>query len=344
MSGVVIRSLQPEMELTIVHRMKTTSLIINSFTAALCLLQPAMAHAQDYPSKPIRVIAEFAAGGGGDIYLRVVTGQLSKIVGQPVVVDNRAGAGGLVASEAVIRSAPDGHTLLTAGPASLILRPFVVKVHPIDLARDLTPITGMWTSPALVTVTPNLPVQSINELIAYARANPGKLAYGTSGVGTHHHFNGEQIQQYTGIRLVHVPYKATNQTFIDLAAGQLPMAIGNSVTAKPFLASGKIRSLAVVAKRFPMFPDTPSLPELIPGFSAVPNWVGLFGPAKLPTPILRRLNAEVNKALATREVIDITREDAEIIGDTPEAFQADIRQNIAIVARIAKAANIQPGD
>jgi tripartite-type tricarboxylate transporter receptor subunit TctC len=311
--------------------------------ASLFAFNTSPATAQDYPTKPIRVILEFVAGAQGDINMRAVTGQWSKIAGQPVVVENRPGAGGVLAVEAAIRSAPDGYTLLGSTTSALILRPHLVKSNTIDMSRDLTPITGLWSSPSILAVSSSLPVRSVKELIEYARANPDKVSYGTTGIGTTHHFNGEQVQFYSGARLRHIPYKPNNQNFIDAAAGEISMVIGNFGVGRPILKTEKIRLLAVIEGRSALLPGTPGLGELLPGFSAVPNPAMLFAPAKLPEALVRRINADVVKALATQEVKEVIT-DADTIGETPEAFRARLQNQIAVVAKIAKAANIQPTD
>lgn len=307
----------------------------------LCVLS-APSLSQDYPNKPVRIVLEFAAGAGGDVMLRVVTAQLANIMGQPVVVENRAGAGGVLAAESVIRSAPDGYTLLGATPNAIITRAFLSKTNTIDWRRDLTPITGLWSTPAFILTSTALPVNSMKELIDYAKANPNKVSYGTTGVGTHHHFNGEQIQQLAGIQLVHIPYKANAQSFQDLVAGTLPMVIGIVATAVPFLKTGKVKVLAMMEKRNPGFPDTPALAEAVPGFESAPSWTALFGPAKLPPAVLRRLNEDVQKALATPEVR--AREGFEFIGESPDAFMKRIARETALVERLVKSAKIQPTD
>jgi tripartite-type tricarboxylate transporter receptor subunit TctC len=303
--------------------------------------QPAVA--QDHPSKPIRVVLEFVAGAQGDINMRSVTGQWSRFAGQPVVVENRPGAGGVLAVETVIRAAPDGYTLLGSTTSALILRPHLVKSNTIDMLRDLTPITGLWSSPSILVVSAGLPINSVKELIDYARANPGKVTYGTTGIGTTHHFNGEQVQFYTGLQLRHIPYKPNNQNFIDAAAGELTMVIGNYGVSRSILKTEKIRLLAVIEGRSSILPGTPGLGELIPGFSAVPNPAMLFGPANLPDAIVRRINADVVKALVTQDVKNVIT-DGDTIGETPEAFRARLQTQMAVVAKIAKAANIQPTD
>ncbi|MFM9971105.1 MAG: Bug family tripartite tricarboxylate transporter substrate binding protein [Burkholderiales bacterium] len=299
-------------------------------------------NAQDYPSKPIRIVLEFAAGAGGDVFMRLIAGQLSQIMGQPIVIENRAGAGGVVAAEAVIRSAPDGYTLLVATPNSIIVRQFLAKSTAVNLSRDLTPIVPLWDTPSLIMVSPNLPIRNLKELLEYAKANPSKLAYGTVGVGSYHHLNAEQIQMLTGVQLRHIPYKASAQANADLVGGEIPMVIGIAATALPFLKSGKIKVLASVEKKEVDFPDVPALGDAIPGFNPAPSWTALFAPAKVPDPILRRLNTEVNKALAAPEVK--SRQFFDTMGGTVEQFQARIQRDTALVGKIVAVAKIEPTD
>ena len=306
------------------------------------MLSASQATAQAYPSKPVRIVLEFAAGAGGDIFMRAIAGNMSQSMGQPMVIENRAGAGGVVAAESVIRSAPDGYTFLVATPNSIIVRQFLAKSSPIILSRDLTPIAPLWDTPSLIMVSPSLPVHNVKELLDYAKANPSKLAYGTVGIGSYHHLNAENIQIITGVQLRHIPYKASAQAITDLVAGEIPMVMGIAASAQSFLKSGKIRVLATVEKKEADFPDVPALAEFVPGFSPAPSWVALFAPAKLPDPILRRVNTEVNKALAAPDVK--SRQFFETMGGTVEEFQARLQKDIALVGRIVKTAKIEPTD
>ena len=306
------------------------------------LFSALLANAQDYPSKPVRVVLEFAAGAGGDVFMRLITGQISQIMGQPMVIENRAGAGGVVAAESVIRSAPDGYTLLVATPNSIIVRQFLAKSTAVNLGRDLAPIVPLWDTPALIMVSPNLPVRNLKELLDYAKTNPSKLAYGTVGIGSYHHLNVEQIQMLTGIQLRHIPYKSSAQANADLVAGEIPMVVGIAASAQAFLKSGKVKVLATVEKKEADFPDVPTVSDAISGFSPGPSWTGLFAPAKFPDSIRRRLNSDVNKALAAPEVK--SRQFFETMGGTVEQFQARIQRDTALVGRIIKAAKIEPTD
>ena len=313
--------------------------------AALCLALPLVAPAQDYPSKPVRILVEFAAGDGGDIQVRAVARQLSVVMNQPVIVENRVGGGGVVAAEAAIRSAPDGYTILAGTPNSLVVRRFLAKQQSFDVLKDLTPITALARTTTYIVATAGQ-FKSLGELISYAKANPGKISYGTSGHGSAHHLTGEQIQMLTGTKMEHVPYKGGTLPMQEAAAGTIPLAIGIVSIAQPLVNAGKLLVLGVVSdKRSPLMPDAPAVSEIVPGFEAPPSWTGFFGPANLPPAILRRVNADVVKALnapETRQRLAELR--FETLPSAPEEFAAQIRRDIELVGRVVKAANIQPTD
>ena len=313
--------------------------------AVLCLASPLGVLAQDYPSKPVRILVEFAAGDGGDIQVRAVARQLSVVMNQPVIVENRVGGGGLVAGEALTRTAPDGYTVLAGSPNSLVVRRFLARQQTFDVLKDFTPITAIAQTTTYIVGTAGR-FKSLGDLIAYAKSNPGKISYGTSGNGSAHHLTGEQIQMLTGMRMEHVPYKGGALPMQEAATGTIPLAIGIVSIAQPLVNAGKLQVLGVVsAKRSPLMPDAPAVPEVVPGFEPPPSWTGLFGPANLPPAILRRINADTVNALNAQE----TRQRlAELRFDplpmTPEEFAAQIRRDIELVGRIVKAANIQPTD
>jgi len=278
------------------------------------------------------------------VLTRIVSAQLQESLGQAIVVDNRPGAGGVVAAETVARAAPDGYTLLVAGPGTQVIRVYLVKQSSFDPVKDFTPITAIGDSPVVIVAHPSLPVASFRELLEYARANPDKVTYGTSGIGSQHHLGGEQIALMTGTRMVHVPYKAGAQALVDLVAGQLQLSFSVIGPALPMIRSGKARALTVISdKRIAQLPDVPAITEIIPGYSPFRSWVGLFGPAQLPDAILRRLNSETVKGITSAagraRVLDAGYEP---IPGTPEEFTALIARDLSFVGRVVKAANIQP--
>jgi len=311
---------------------------------ASTLVAASPACCQTFPYKPIRMVAELAAGTGGDVYLRQLLPAIASAIGQTVIVDNRPGAGGVVAAEFVARAAPDGYTLLAATQNALIMRRFLSKTNTVDVFKDLVAITELWKATTLILAGTALPVKSLAELIDYARANPGKVSYGTSGFGTSHHFTGEQIQQLTGVRLVHVPYKGGVGSMQAAMTGEVQMAIGFAATALPVIRSGKVRVLALVeGKGFGSLTGVPAAADVIPGFQAPPSWGGVFGPAALPQPLLVRLNGDIVKAIQTPELRTKGAEEGlEIVGSSPKEFTANLRKQTELIGRIAKAANIQP--
>jgi tripartite-type tricarboxylate transporter receptor subunit TctC len=307
---------------------------------------PLVALAQSFPSKPVRIITQFGPGSSGDTVVRTFTVPFAEMLGQPVVVENQAGAGGVVAAQQVARAAPDGYTLMAGTSATQVIRRFMSKSMPFDPVKDFTPISQLIQSVTTIVVSPSLPVGNLQELIDYAKANPGRIAYGTSGIGSEHHLSGEQIGQITGARMVHVPYKASLQALQDATAGRLPMAFAILAVTLPQAKAGKVKMIAVVREqRSERVPDVPALPEVVKGFEPPPSWVGLLGPANLPPAVLRRLSADTIKALNlpdTRQKLDA--QGLDIVASTPEDFSAQIRRQTDLVGRIVKAANIEPSE
>ena len=315
--------------------------------AVIALVTLTAAHpavSQVFPTKPIRVVTQFVPGSSGDNALRFITPPLSESLGQAVVIDNRPGAGGVIAGELVMRSAPDGYTLLSSTSAAHIIRSFLVKNVSFDPVKDFTPVTQLIDVTAVIVVNPSTPFQSLRDLLDQARKTPGKLAFGTSGIGSEHHLTAEQIMQRTGVSLVHVPYKSGAQAMLDAAAGQLPVAIGTYPGAQPLIASGKLRPIAVVqGKRIVELPNVQAVPEIVPGFETPAAWTGLFGPIGLPAALARRLQSEFAKAMSMPEAhAKLVAGGYEILGTAPEEFAALIRHQIDIIGRIVKAAGIKP--
>jgi len=300
------------------------------------------AHAQSYPSRPIRSIMTVA--GGADVVARLVAQGLTASLGQPVVVETQSGAGGAIGAEAVARAAPDGHTIMLTSASALVMNRFLSKSARLDPLRDFTPITKAFETVALVVASPALPVGSMRELIEFAKRHPGKLSYGTSGIGTTHHLAGESIRLLTGIDWVHVPYKGGPPVITDLIAGEIQVGFSILATAAPFIASGKIKILAVNgAKRYHVIGDVPTVTEQLPGYEPPSTWGGYFGPAGMPRAIVASLHDEIVRILNSPEV----RAKAEDIGfpvatSTPEELNATIRRDIEYTARIVKAVGIRP--
>src|SRR5713226_292591 len=313
-----------------------------ALAACVAAAAPVAAFAQVYPVRPIRSIMTVA--GGADIVARLVAQGLTEALGQPVVVESQAGAGGAIGAETVARAAPDGHTIMLASASTVVMNRFLSKSARLDPLRDFMPITKAFDTVALVVTSPSLPVDSVRELIEYARRNPGKLSFGTSGVGTTHHLSGEAIRLLAGIDWIHVPYKGGPPVLTDLVGGQIPVGFTILATAAPFIKSGKVKVLAVNgARRYPVIPDVPTVGEQLPGYEAPSTWGGYFGPAGMPQPVAKRLHDEIVKVLSRHEV----RSKAEDIGfvidpSSPEELTETIRRDIAYTSRIVKAIGIQP--
>jgi tripartite-type tricarboxylate transporter receptor subunit TctC len=260
-----------------------------------------MARAQAYPARPVRIIVPVAAGGANDVTGRLIAQWLSERLGQQFVIENRPGAGTNVGTEAVIRSSPDGYTLLVSG-SNAAINPTLFRSLNFNFIRDTAPIASIVRVPQLMQVTPSLPVKSVPEFIAYAKTNPGKIAMGSGGNGSPAHVIGEYFKLMTGTDLTHVPYRGAAPAVTDLLAGQIQVAFTELSTSLGHVKSGNLRALAVTtAARTEALPDVPTLSEFIPRFEAS-QWVGLVAPKDTPPPIIDRLNAEIQAALADPKV------------------------------------------
>lgn len=308
---------------------------------ALALATPA-ALAQTYPAKPIHLIVTFAAGGGTDLAARNLAPKLSEGIGQSIVIENRAGANGAVGAEAVARAPADGYTLMVGAAGTLAVAPHLAKL-PFDTFRDFVPISLVATSPFVVTVNPGVKAASIRELIALAKADPGKLSFGSSGTGGAPQLATELFKSMAGVDMLHVPYKGLGPAITDLLGGQINLIFADVGLVVAHLKSGKLRGLAVTgSRRAAALPDLPTVAEAgVPGYSAG-TWYGLFAPAGTPPAIVARLSEETRKALANPEVrASFAAQGVEPAGNTPEQFASFVRNEHAKWGRVIRESGIK---
>ena len=293
--------------------------------------------AQDYPSRPVRMVVPFAPGGSTDVLARIVGQKLTERSGQPVIIENRAGAGGNIGAEQVTRSAPDGYTLLLGGVPHAISASLYSKL-PYDLARDLAAVAEIASFPSAIVLHPSLPANSVKELIALARARPGRLSFGSAGSGSPNHLSLELFKTMAGVKMVHVPYKGSGQLVGDLLAGQVQLASMGLPVAVPHVHSGKLRAIAVTgAARSSLLPEVPTVSEAaLPGFE-VTSWYGVFAPAGLPADIVAKLNSEIGSAVTAAEVKErLAALGAEPSVKSPDQFGRYVRQEITKWAKVVK--------
>ena len=297
--------------------------------------------ASRFPTKPIRLIVPFPPGGSNDILGRFIAQKMNERIGQQTIVDNRAGADGMIGTELASRAPADGHTLLMIS-ISYTMNPAIHKV-PYDPVKSFAPIAQIASGPNVISSHPNFPAQNVKELIALSRkSKPGELRYATSGIGGVNHFHGELFNQMAKVKLAHIPYKGGGPSMLDVMTGQVEVVFGTLIQGLPHLRSGKLKPLGVgSAKRSPILPNVPTIAETLPGYDGT-IWWGLLAPAGVPGPIVAKLNGEVNAILREPEMAKrLTAEAAEPVISTPEAFGKLIAENIAKWGRIAKEANIR---
>jgi tripartite-type tricarboxylate transporter receptor subunit TctC len=306
------------------------------------LLLPATGVPQVYPAKPVRMILTYS--GGIDAVARLICQRLTEAMGQPFLVENQAGAGGAVGATTVARAAPDGHTLLSTTGSTQVQRGFMVKNVPYDPVKDFTPITLSWETVIVLGANPATPFDSIKGMIDYAKKNPGKISYGTSGLGTSHHLALEEIKLLSGVDIEHIPYKGGDQVMIDIVAGRIQVSSSPMFSLEPYAAAGKARYLAVVNnRRFEGAPNVPTIREDIPGFEAPPLWSGFFGPRGLSQPIVKRLHAEITRLLNTNEIrARLLAGGLLPVGSTPEQLAEEVQRDIKTMTGIVQRAGIQP--
>jgi len=309
--------------------------------ALVAIAGPAIA--QTYPSRPITIVVGYPPGATSDLLARTVGEPLSGVLGQPVVVDNRSGAGGNVGATYVARAPGDGYTVMVGTDAMMTSNIYLYKNTPFDPARDFAPITNAGANIICLAVNTELPVNSVSELIAYARANPGKLSFGSSGTASPHHLAGELLRQKAGIDILHVPYKGGGAAANDLLGGHIGMAFLSMSAAVPLLSTGKIKILAVVEKaRYAVMPDIPTIGETVPGFE-MSSWLGFFAPSLTPPEIITRLNNAIVKILFDPIIKEkFATMGFAIIGSTPGELAETVKIGLALRGELMRAADIRP--
>jgi tripartite-type tricarboxylate transporter receptor subunit TctC len=301
------------------------------------------AAAQQYPAKPIRMIIGFPPGGGTDIVGRIVGQRLSEVLGQQILPDNRGGASGQIAAELAAKAPPDGYTVMMAHIAAISILPALVAKLPYDPQRDFSPISLVAIGPNLLVVHPSVPVKNVKELVAFAKTRPGQLHYASPGAGTVQHLAGELFKLQAKVDMLHVPYKGSGQSIVDLIAGHVHLDFDSVPPVLPHVRSGRLRALAVTSeRRFSILPDIPTVSEGgVPGFD-MSTWWGLVAPSAVSKNIIARLQAETIKVLRQPDVKEkIAFAGADTVGNTADEFGAFIRSETAKYARIVKDANIK---
>jgi len=310
---------------------------------ALASVVYATAGAQPYPSRPIRVVVPFAPGGAVDLVARTLAPRLNEALGQPVVVDNRGGAGGTVGTDIVAKARPDGHTLLVASMGVAVNAVLYPKL-PYDTLKDIAPVTTLGEQPNIVVVHPSVSAKSVGELVALARSKPGQVSYASGGVGSNTHLVTLLFLHMARVEMLHVPYKGLGPAIADLVGGQVQLAISNVSTAAPHVKSGRLRLLAVTsAKRFPLFPDTPTVDEAgVKGYESS-GWYGLWVTAGTPRSAIVRLNQETTTILNSAAVRDpFDSQGLQAIPTSPEAFGKRLREEIKMWGPVVKASGAKP--
>jgi len=298
--------------------------------------------AQSFPNKAVRMVVPFPAGGSTDIVGRTVAQKLSEMWGQPVVVDNRPGGGTTIGTDAVAKAPADGYTLLVT-PAPFTINPSLLAKLPYDALTDFAPITLINTTPLVLVVNPGVPAKSVKELIALAKARPGKLNFGSSGSGGSNHLAGELFNAMAGVKMVHIPYKGNAPALIDLAGGHVDLIFNGLTSALPLIKSGKLRALAVTSmQRSAALPDAPTLDEVaLKGFVAV-AWNGLGAPANTPRDVIAKINADVLRIVSSPELKErLKAEGSDPVGSTPGQYAAFLRAEVAKWAKVIKFAGVK---
>ena len=309
--------------------------------AVACLLAFA-GHAQQYPSKPVRIIVAFSPGGTNDILARLMGQKLTESLGQTMIVDNRAGAGGNIGTDMVAKSAPDGYTLLLGSTGPHTINPHLYPKMPYDTLKDFAPITLVASSSALLVLHPSIPANTVPQLIALAKAKTSRLNYASSGNGSSGHLAGELFKTMTGVNMTHIPYRGNGVAFTDLIAGQVDTMFANKPGSLPYVKMGKLKAIAITSrKRDPALPDLPTVAEFVAGFEAS-TWWGVLGPAGLPKDIVEKLNATIAKIVATNDVKErLVTLGADPVSTTPDEFMYLIRLELPKYGKIVQLAGMK---
>jgi tripartite-type tricarboxylate transporter receptor subunit TctC len=314
-------------------------------TVALALVGTSAAdtaRADEYPSRPIRIVVPYAPGGGADTVARIVAKRVGETIGQTIVIENRGGAGSIIGTEMVAKAEPDGYTLLLGQSGPISINPAVYKDLRYDPERDFAPVTMTTAYPYILVVNAKLPVRSLQDFVALARAKPGAMNYGTTGIGAANHLVTELFNGKAGLKMAHIPYRGTALAVADLVGEQVTVVFGDPVSVLPHMQAGTLRALAVTSpQRSAVAPDVPTVAESgYPGFDAI-AWHGILAPAKTPPVIVKKLNAEIVSALQHPETKDLLVKQAmQTVGNTPDEFAAFIKKDIAIWKAVAAEADV----
>jgi tripartite-type tricarboxylate transporter receptor subunit TctC len=302
-----------------------------------------VAIAQTWPSKPLRMVVPYAAGGPYDELARLLGPHLTEIWGQPVVVDPRGGAGGNIGADTVAKSPPDGYTMLLGNAGPITINPSLQKKMPYDAQRDLIPIVMVMAAPMVLVVHPSLPVMSVKELVQFAKSRPGQINYASAGVGNTQHLAMEYLQSLSGMKLNHVPYKGAAPAFIDVIAGQCSLMFANITGAMTYINAGRVRVIAVSsAKRAAVLPKVPGIAETYPEFD-ITTWVGIFVPAGAPREITNKLQTDFMTILARKDVRErIASQGGDVVAAPGEQLAAHIRKETALYAKVVQSSGIKP--
>jgi tripartite-type tricarboxylate transporter receptor subunit TctC len=306
-------------------------------------ITPVPVAAQDWPSRPIRILTPLAAGGAVDVLARVVGEELFATLKQPFVIENRPGAGGTLAATTAMRAAPDGYTLLLGTAGALAISPVLSRTAPFDPVKDFTPLTAAVELPICLVVHKDVPANSVAEFIAYAKANPGKLSFGSSGPNTTQHLAGEYLKTAAGIDMIHVPYRGGGPAMNDLIAGQIPALFATLSTTIPYMESGKLKVLGMVeAKRSAAYPDIPTIGETVSGYAVPPSFIGFVAPPGLPESLARQINAALVQAIGNPAVRKTLMASGFEVGtSTPAEFAEILRTSVDRYRKIAADARIE---